>query len=427
MAMIRVLFIHQNLPGQFRRLIRYLQTRPEVELTAIGEEAAVRRENLGPRLRVIAYPAPEGPGEKTHHYLRHFEGCVRRGQSVARLCVQLKEQGYEPDVVVAHPGWGEALFVKDVFPRARLVVFCEFWWAADGLDVNFDPEYPATFDDRPRIRIKNSVLMQSLLAADDGVAPTRWQLDAHPPELRAKIRVIHEGIDTRFLVPDPQASLALPNGAVLTRAQPVLTYVARNLEPYRGFHVFMRSLPRLLAGNPELQVVVVGGDGVSYGRRPPAGFDSYRAALMAELDAAPGPRVDWSRVHFLGKVPYVTYRSVLQVSSLHIYLTYPFVLSWSMLEAMAAGVPVLGSDTGPVREVIRDGDNGYLTGFFDPDALAARALDLVARRHETVAIGLRGRETVLRNYDFETVGLPAYLELLKPLGPAAATALERNT
>jgi len=409
--MLRVLFIHQNLPGQFRRLIRYLQTRPDVELVAIGEEAAVAREKLGPKLRTIGYPKPDGAGEKTHHYLKYFEACVRRGQTVTRVCVELKNQGWIPDVVICHPGWGEGLFVKDVFTRARLIVFCEFWWAADGLDVGFDLEYPASFDDRLRIRIKNSVLMQSLLAADDGVTPTAWQLNAHPPELRHKIRQIHEGIDTAYLRPDPHARLTLPDGRVLGRAQPVLTYVARNLEPYRGFHVFMRSLPRLLAGNPDLQVVVVGGDGISYGHRPPEGVASYREALCAEL----GDSVDWSRVHFLGKLSYARYRTVLQVSSLHIYLTYPFVLSWSVLEAMAVGVPVLGSDTAPVREVIRDGENGYLTGFFDSAALADRALELIARRDETVAVGLRGRETVLRNYDFESVGLPAYLELLKPL------------
>jgi glycosyltransferase involved in cell wall biosynthesis len=409
--MTRVLFIHQNLPGQFRRLIRYLETRPDYSLVAIGEDTAVGREPFGPKVRVIGYPKPEGPGEKTHHYLKHFEGCVRRGQAVARLLVALKKSGYQPDVVVCHPGWGEGLFVKDVFPRARLVVFCEFWWSAEGADVGFDPEYPASFDDRLRIRIKNSVLMQSLLAADDGVTPTGWQHSVHPPELRPKIREIHEGIDTQYLAPDHAVGVSLPGGAVLTRAQPVLTYVARNLEPYRGFHVFMRSLPRLLAGNPDLQVVVVGGDDVSYGRRPPAGFASYREALTAEL----GARVDWSRVHFLGKVPYATYRSVLQVSSLHVYLTYPFVLSWSMLEAMAVGVPVLGSDTPPVREVIRDGENGFLTGFFDHEALADRALALLARRDDIVAVGLRGRETALQRYDFETVGLPAYLDLLQPL------------
>lgn len=426
--MTRVLFIHQNLPGQFRRLIRYLRTRPDYELVAIGEEVAVRRESLGLGVRTIGYKAPDGPGEKTHHYLRHFEGCVRRGQSVARVLVDLQKGGWVPDVVVCHPGWGEALFVKDVFPRARLVVFCEFWWAADGLDVGFDPEYPATFDDRLRIRIKNSVLMQSLLAADDGVAPTRWQHSVHPPELRAKIREVHEGIATQGLGPDPQARLVLPNGAVLTRAQPVLTYVARNLEPYRGFHVFMRSLPRLLAGNPDLQVVVIGGDGVSYGRRPPAGFDSYRAALKAELDGRAGQegQVDWDRVHFLGKVPYATYRSALQVASLHIYLTYPFVLSWSMLEAMAVGVPVLASATAPVQEVIRDGENGFLTPFFDVAALAGRALDMIARRAEIAAVGLAGRATVLRDYDFETVGLPVYLDLLQPLPRAThRTAVEQ--
>ncbi|WP_296944188.1 glycosyltransferase family 4 protein [uncultured Massilia sp.] len=412
--MTRVLFIHQNLPGQFRRLIRYLQTRSDFDLVAIGEETAVRREHPGPRVRVIGYPVPDGAGEKTHHYLKHFEACVRRGQSVARVCVELQKQGWTPDVVVCHPGWGEALFVKDVFPQARLVVFCEFWWSAEGSDVGFDPEYPASFDDRLRLRIKNSVLMQSLLAADDGVAPTRWQRDVHPPELRGKIREIHEGIDTTLLGPDPQARLALPDGRVLTRAQPVLTYVARNLEPYRGFHVFMRSLPRLLAGNPALQVVVIGGDGVSYGRKPPQGFDGYRAALVDELDKA-GTQVDWSRVHFLGKVPYGVYRSALQVASLHVYLTYPFVLSWSMLEAMASGTPVLASDTAPVREVIRDGENGFLVPFFDVEAWAARVLDLVARRDEIAAVGMAGRATVQRRFDFGTVGLPAYLELLTPL------------
>jgi glycosyltransferase involved in cell wall biosynthesis len=180
----------------------------------------------------------------------------------------------------------------------------------------------------------------------------------------------------------------------------------------------MRSLPRLLAGNPDLQVVVIGGDGVSYGRRPPQGFDSYRAALRAELDAG-GAAVDWTRVHFLGKVPYSIYRSALQVASLHVYLTYPFVLSWSMLEAMAVGVPVLGSRTAPVQEVIRDGENGFLTPFFDSAALAGRALDLIARRDEIVPVGLAGRATVRRDYDFETVGLPVHLDPLAPSAPDA--------
>ena len=408
--MIRILIVHQNLPGQFRRLIRHLQDHPDYELTGIGEEAAVRREQFGPRFRTFAYPSPQGAGEKTHHYLKHFEACIRRGQAVARVCVELKQRGYAPDVVLCHPGWGEGLFLKDVFPDARLIAFCEFYWAADGLDVGFDPEYPLSFDDRLRIRIKNSVLMQSLFAADDGITPTRWQHSVHPPEFRPRIRIAHEGIDTGRLGPDADAALTLPDGRVLTRAQPVLTYVSRNLEPYRGFHVFMRALPRLLKGNPELQVVVVGGDGVSYGRKPPAGHSSYREALQAEL----GDRVDWSRVHFLGKVPYTAYVSILQLSSLHVYLTYPFVLSWSMLEAMAVGAPVLGSATPPVQEVIREGDNGFLCDFFDAGALADRALELIARRDEIAAVGLKGRETAIRDYDFETVGLPVYLDLLGP-------------
>ncbi|HJV53152.1 MAG TPA: glycosyltransferase family 4 protein [Noviherbaspirillum sp.] len=409
--MIRVLFIHQNLPGQFRRLIQHLQRQPGYELTGIGEEKAIARERFAAPFRAIPYAPPAGAGDKTHHYLKHFEACIRRGQAVVRQCLALKEKGYRPDVIICHPGWGEGLFLKDVFPQAKLVMFCEFYWSADGLDVGFDPEYPATLDDRLRIRIKNSVLLHSLLAADAGVTPTAWQHSVHPAEFRPKIRVVHEGIDTRQLVPDAQAAFTLDDGTVLDRRRPVLTYVARNLEPYRGFHVFMRALPRMLSANKDLRVVVVGGDEVSYGKAAPREFGSYRKALMAEL----GDRVDWSRVHFLGKVPYATYVRILQVSSLHVYLTYPFVLSWSMLEAMATGVPVLGSATPPVQEVIRDGENGFLCDFFDVEGLASRALELIARREEIAAVGLRGRESVLRNYDFETVGLPVYLDLLRPL------------
>lgn len=415
--MTRVLFIHQNLPGQFRRLIAHLQRLPGFELTGIGEEQAIRRGGFGAPFRAIGYAAQQGAGEKTHHYLKHFEACIRRGQEVVRQCLALQSQGYRPDVILCHPGWGEGLFLKDVFPHARLIVFCEFYWAAEGLDVGFDPEYPASFDDKLRIRIKNSVLLHALLAADHGVTPTRWQHSVHPPEFQSKIRVVHEGIDTRQLCPNPEALVTLADGTVLTRAQPVLTYVARNLEPYRGFHVFMRALPRILAGNKDLRVLVVGGYEVSYGRKPPSPFGSYREALLAEL----GGRVDWSRVHFLGKLPYRSYVEVLQVSSLHLYLTYPFVLSWSMLEAMATGVPMLASATPPVQEVIRDGDNGFLFDFFDVDALADRALDLIARRAELGEVGVRGRESVVRNYDFETVGLPVYLQLLQPLDATRAT------
>lgn len=354
----------------------------------------------------------EGAGEKTHPYLRYFEACVRRGQSVVRACQAMKAGGYLPDVIVCHPGWGEALFLKDIFPAARLILFCEFYWSADGADMGFDPEYPISLNDRLRVRIKNSVLQQSLLAADDGVTPTQWQFSRHPAELRHKIRIAHEGIDTHHIRPLAEASFTLPDGTILSRAQPVLTYVARNLEPYRGFHVFMRTLPRILADHPDLRVLIVGGDEVSYGQSAPRGFRNYREAMLAEL--AP-QAVDWSRVHFLGNIPFAQYVRVLQVSSLHVYLTYPFVLSWSMLEAMAAGTPVLASATAPVREVIQDGKNGFLFDFFDTAQLAQRVRDLLARRNDLAAVGMAGRETVVRDYDFQNCGLPVYLEMLRPL------------
>lgn len=410
--MIRVLFVHQNLPGQFRRLIHHLQRLPGYEITGIGEEKAVAREKFAPPFRAVAYPAPEGAGDGTHPYLRYYEACVRRGQSVARTCLAMKSRGYSPDVIVCHPGWGEGLFLKDIFPAARLIVFCEFYWSADGADMGFDPEYPCSLDDRLRVRIKNSVLQQSLLAADNGIAPTRWQFIQHPPEFRHKISIAHEGIDTHAIRPDPRARFTLPDGTVLGRERPVLTFVARNLEPYRGFHVFMRALPGILAQHPDLQVLVIGGDEVSYGQRPPAGFGNYREALLAELVPQ---TADWSRVHFLGKLPFARYIEALQVSRLHVYLTYPFVLSWSMLEAMAAGTPVLASATAPVQEVISDGGNGFLFDFFDVRGLVERVRDLLARPEEIAAAGRAGRETVVRDYDFESRGLPVYLKMLRPL------------
>jgi glycosyltransferase involved in cell wall biosynthesis len=414
--MIRILFVHQNLPGQFRRLIHKLNNRPGYHLTGIGEDRAISSSRIPAPFVSIPYSKPDGAGERTHHYLRHFEACIRRGQEVVRQCLALKQRGYTPDVIVCHPGWGEGLFLKDIFPSARLVVFAEFYYSATGRDIGFDPEFPSTLDDALRIRIKNSVLIQSLLAADDAVSPTHWQKSVHPPEFRDKIRVVHEGIDTGRLVPNRDVAVRLRDGTCLTRSDEVLTFVARNLEPYRGFHTFMRALPHILAGNPNLRVIVVGGDEVSYGRMP-EGHANWREALMKEL----GTGVNWSRVHFLGKIPYEHYISVLQLSSLHVYLTYPFVLSWSMLEAMSAGAPVLGSATAPVLEVIRDGDNGFTTDFFDAPALARRVLELIAQREAIVDVGLRGRETVINGYDFDTVGLPVYLELLKPLAASSLT------
>lgn len=348
------MLIHQNFPGQFRHLALHYANQPEHQIIAIGRQGCPGL----PGVRTLTYQLHRQPVKGSHHYLRTFESGVLHGQAVVRLLLQLKQHGFLPDVIVAHPGRGESLFVKEVFPESKLIHFCEWYYHPSGVDAGFDPEFPLSLDDQARIRTRNAMHLLNLEQCDVAVAPTHWQKQVHPASYHNKIQVIHEGIDTALLGPNPQAEFTLPNGHTIRTGDPVVTYVARNLEPYRGFHVFMRTLPALLAAHPTCQVMIVGGDSVSYGSKPKHAT-GWKEALLQEVS------IDPNRVHFLGKIPYDRYRLLLQISAAHVYLTYPFVLSWSLLEAMATGCLVIGSDTPPVREVIQHGVNGLLVPFFD--------------------------------------------------------------
>lgn len=405
---MKFLFVHQNFPGQFRHVAAALADIPEHQVVAVGEAVNLKgRPLLHPRVQLMGYERHGGAGEKTHHYLRDFEGAVRRGQTVARSMQSLKAKGFNPDVVVAHPAWGEAMFLRDLFPEARHVYYFEYYYDGYSGDVGFDPEFPAQLDDRLKARIKNSSQLQALVAADEGISPTVWQKSRYPKEFQSKIRVLHEGINTELICPDAQAFFET-GGQRFAPGDEVVTYVARNLEPYRGFHTFMRALPSLLAARPKAQVLIVGGDNVSYGRRLPQG-QNYRARYSAEIR----DQVDWSRIHFLGKLPYGEYLRVLRVSAAHVYLTYPFVLSWSMLEAMAAGCVVVGSDTAPVREVIRDGENGLLVDFFDPEALGRRIGEVLYNPGKFAEMRNKARSTVVEQYDLDRRCLPVMLGSLQ--------------
>ncbi|MGA6106716.1 glycosyltransferase family 4 protein [Pseudomonas solani] len=396
---MRVLFIHQNFPGQFRHLAAHLAKRDGVEVLGIGREQAPGL----PGVRLLRYKPHRKASAQTHPYVRTFEDGVLHGQQVLRLLLDLKGKGYRPDVVVAHPGWGESLYVKEAFPSARLIHFCEYYYQARGADAGFDPEFPLDTNGAASIRSRNALHLLNLENCDLAITPTQWQRSVHPAAYRDAMQVIHEGIDIAGLGPDPEASLELPDGRVLKAGQPILTYVARNLEPYRGFHSFMRALPRILEAHPTCQVLVVGGDEVSYGSRP-KGAANWRSKLLAENP------IDLQRVHFLGKVPYATYKRVLQVSAAHIYLTYPFVLSWSLLEAMASGCLIIGSDTAPVREVIEDGRNGLLVDFFDGERIAEKALQALAEPERFQALR---RQAVVTAQSYSTdSGIARYLQVL---------------
>jgi glycosyltransferase involved in cell wall biosynthesis len=363
---MNLLIIHQNFPGQFRHVALAALSRPDGTVTAIGRDSAPGL----PGVKIFRYRSIRNTSNFTHPYLYKYEEAIDDGQEVLRVMFGLKMKGYRPDVILAHPGWGESLFVKDVFPEVPLIHFCEYYYHSKGADVGFDPEFPCAPDASSRIRPLNSMHLLNLEQCDVGIAPTHWQRSLFPLAYHSKIHVIHEGIPLQSSEPVPITSVKLPSGHVLEAGQPIVTYVARNLEPYRGFHSFMRSIPYIKAQCPEAKIVIIGGDGVSYGRMP-IGYENWRSKMVAEL------KVDFSKVHFSGKLPYETYRAVLRISDVHVYLTYPFVLSWSLLEAMASGCVVVGSDTAPVKEVIVDGVNGLLVNFFDSEAMAEKVCSVL--------------------------------------------------
>lgn len=416
---MRLLFIHQNLPGQFKHLLEFYGACPGFDVVGLGEARRVKANVFRPmpQGRLIGYEMPAEEASAGLPPLRTTEDAVRRAQAVLTVLLRLKQAGFYPDVVYAHPGWGETLFLKDVFPRSRLIHFCEFYYGTTGQDFSFDPEYPPSADDVLRLRLRNMHHLASLEHADQGISPTHWQKSVFPHAYHPRIEVIHDGVDTRALMPDEHAFIEfLDKGVRLDRHNEVLTFVSRNLEPYRGFHTFMRALPDLLRRRPHLHVVIVGADGVSYGRPAPAG--TWRTHMLKEVGGA----LDMKRVHFTGPVSYPTYQKVLQVSTAHVYLTYPFVLSWSMMEAMAMGCLIIGSRTPCVEEVVIHGVNGLLVDFFSPDALADAVVEACAHRKRFDGLRHRARDTVISQYDLASVCLPRQREIIEGAGRPNAFA-----
>ena len=406
---MRLLVVHQNFPGQFGHLIREWSSRRGWDVRGLGRDSAPGLPGFEGLSR---YRLHRKGATGQHPYLRQMEAATLHGQAVAREMLRLRKQGFVPDAILAHPGWGETLYAKDVYPDARLVHYCEWYYHADGADLGFDPEFPITFDDRARIRTWNALHALNLTQCDAAVTPTQWQRDRHPRLFRQKITVQHEGIATEGLTPDPAATVTTQSGVTLRAGDPVITYVARNLEPYRGFHVFMRALAAIQQSNKRCHAVIVGGDDVSYGKSPAPGT-SWREFMLRSV------ALDPARTHFLGRVPRECFVRVLQVSAAHVYLTYPFVLSWSLLEAMSCGAPIVASRTAPVREVIHDPSLARLVDFFDVQALAAAVLETLDDPAAARTMGELGRRSAQRFS--QRAAVPCYDGLLQHARAAAAS------
>ena len=387
---MNVLFVHNNFPAQFKHVAASLRRGGATRMAAIGSETAVGVEGVDLR----RYRSP-GALPAAHTFSRRFEAECRRAEQVMFAALKLKQDGFEPDLMVAHCGWGETLPLRSVFPKARLAIYCEFYYRPEGQDVGFDLETGQFgLDGLVGLNAKNASSLIALAECDLGLSPTPWQRSTFPTEFHSKIQVVHEGVDTAWIAPDPAAKFQTPGGPRFDRGDEVVTYFARSLEPMRGFHVFMRAIPDILRARPRAQVVIVGADEVSYGNWAPDGGDWKQYCLREIL-----PRIDLSRVHFVERLPHAALRALMQVSRVHVYLTYPFVLSWSCIEALSAGCAVVASDTPPVRDVIVDDENGVLTPFHDSGALATAICDLLADPRRRARLCARARETALAAFD----------------------------
>ena len=398
---MKILFLHPNFPAQFRHLATVLgRDRQNTVVFATN-----RRDGNIAGVNKVVYEKSRTARPETHHYVRPLENAVLEAQAVYRIAQKLKEQGFYPDVVYGHSGWGPTLFMKDIFSRATLLCYFEWYYNAYGSDASFDPSDPINADDEARIRIKNAPILLDLVGCDRGLSPTQWQRSQFPSEFQSKIKVHHDGIDTSYFKPLPNAKLFLPRiNLDLTNVPEIITYVARGMEPYRGFPQLIETIYLLQKKRPECHFVIVGKDRVAYGKNLPNG-KTYKQAMLEKFF------IDMSRVHFTDLLPYDEYLQVLQASSVHIYLTRPFVLSWSMLEALATGCLIVASDTAPVTEVIEDNVNGLLVNFFNPQQICDRVIEALDNPRMAV-IRDRARKTILESYDLANL-LPQHLQWVK--------------
>jgi glycosyltransferase involved in cell wall biosynthesis/parvulin-like peptidyl-prolyl isomerase len=399
---MRILFLHPNFPAQFRHVAAALAKNSNNQVVF----GTTRRDGKLPGINKVIYSPKREARPETHHYVRPLENAVLQGQAVFRMAEQLKAKKFVPDVVYGHSGWGPTLFIKDIFPQAKLLCYFEWFYHAHGSDADFDPNESLTEDDEARIRIKNAPILQDLYSCDHGLSPTYWQRQQFPSEYQSKINVLHDGIDTDFFRPKSGAKLVLPSKNLdLSHVDEIVTYATRGMEPYRGFPQFMEAVALLQQRRPNCHVVVVGENRVAYGKKLPDG-KTYKDLMLEQFP------IDQSRIHFTGWLPYQEYLQVLQASSAHVYLTRPFVLSWSLLESLSTGCLVVGSRTAPVMEVIQDGVNGLLADFFSPQEICDRIEEALNNPDKMAPIRAKARETVEKYYNLSVL-LPKHLQWIQ--------------
>ncbi len=400
---MKILFAHPNFPGQFKHLARHFAKKSKYEVVFITTHYN-KQAPEGVKV-ILSKPNTPPKNSNSHQYLKSFEKSAYAAQSMWRICNKLKESGFTPDVIYAHPGWGDGILLKDIFPDVPFIAYMEFYYKAFGADVHFHPNSVVNPDRVARIRFKNATNLLNLEACDWAISPTHWQTSLHPHEFHHKFSVIHEGIDTDLLKPvKVKADIELPDGSKLPKDTEIVTYVARNFEPYRGFEQVMQSIEILMKQRPKTHFLMIGNDGVSYGAKLANG-KTYREKMQEELN------LDESRLHWYGKLPFDKYTALLSHSMAHIYMTVPFVLSWSVLEAMSIGCPLVASKTSPLFEVIKDNENALFADFFDSEDIAQKVSKLLDDESLRKKISKNGRKTIIQKYSIKKI-LPTYEKLI---------------
>jgi len=400
---MRILFVHNNFPAQYRRIMTYLADRPKlgVEMYAVTLEG---NQQKTPVKKTVRFKPHRDARKNIHPALVYTERAVIHGQALYQALLPSKKAGFTPDIILSHSGWGSGMFLKDLFPDSKLLSYYEWYYHSlnsDGLFLRDEPYDP---NEQMRIRMKNTPILQDLAAMDHGQCPTGFQHSKFPAIFRDNISVMHDGVDTKFFKPNTKARVKVGDH-IFTAEDEVITYVARGMEEYRGFPQFMETVYKLQQRRPNLHVVILGNDRVAYGNKRKDG-KSFKEAMLEKYE------FDMSRLHFMGLQPLSVFCGLMQITKAHVYLTVPFVLSWSMLEAMGTGALVVGSDTEPVKELIKDGENGVLVPFFDTDAIADKICHIVENPADYEPLRKKARQTIVDNYAVKDL-VPSYWDMIK--------------
>ncbi len=400
---MRVLLSHPNFPGQLRHVAQALGSHKD-------NVVVFATKNPRPEWRIrgvskVLYTPDDASGLTPHRLVEPMQEAVLQGEAMHRVAHRLKADGFTPDVIYANSGWGSTLYLRDVWPDVPLMCYFEWFYDPQGADARFGAGQVGDGYVPPKLmRTRNASIFNDLWTCDQGLSPTAWQRSQFPAEYQCKIEVLHDGVDTDFFSPGTGARPAVP-GCDTAAMDEIVTFAGRGMEPYRGFPQFMKAAELVLKHRPRAHVIVAGSDRVCYGS-PREDGKSWKDHMLETLD------LDRSRLHFVGSLPYGAYRDLLRASTVHVYLTRPFVLSWSFIESMACGCTLVASDTEPVREAVSHDHSALLCDFFEPEQFAEAVCRALADPALAERLSTAARQTAVDRYSLRTL-VPKHLALLR--------------